>query len=130
MVCLFGSLELFDAAGLQNLRAKSLLLTGYLEYLLTTMLADHYNAGHFSILTPTDPNQRGCQLSLDFPERMMDVFDALHARGVIVDERKPTVIRFAPVPLYNSFTDVYKGVTYLKQAMDQVFGNQGAGRNM
>lgn len=123
MVSLFGSLELFDAAGLQTLRAKSVLLTGYLEHLLKSVLADHYRAGRFSILTPTDPNQRGCQLSLDFPERMVEVFDALHARGVIVDERKPTVIRFAPVPLYNSFIDVLKGVTYLKQAMDHVFEN-------
>lgn len=96
-------------------------LTGYLEKLLHATLDSHFKADHIRILTPSDPEQRGCQLSLEFPERMMDVFDGLHAHGVICDERKPTVIRLAPVPLYNSFGDVYNAVKCLKMVMDQVY---------
>lgn len=121
MVCLLGSLELFDAAGMDRLREKSMRLTMYLEMLLTDVLREHYEAGYFSILTPREVNQRGCQLSLNFPARMMEVFDGLHARGVICDERKPTVIRIAPTPLYNSFADVHRAVFCLKQVLDLVF---------
>lgn len=122
MTVLLASLQIFDEAGsIPALRAKSLKLTGYLEQLLLSVLDDHFKAGHIGILTPTDSAQRGCQLSLDFPERMMQVFEGLHARGVICDERKPTVIRIAPAPLYNSFADVRRAVACLKQVMDTVF---------
>lgn len=118
---LLGSLQVFDAAGFSALRCKSVSLTGYLERLLDTVLGAHQKAGHFSILTPRDPEQRGCQLSLDFPERMMDIFSQLEARGVICDERKPTVIRIAPVPLYNTYTDALRAVLYLKEILDNIF---------
>ncbi|KAI8069753.1 kynureninase [Gilbertella persicaria] len=121
-VSLLGSLQIFEAAGgIQALRQKSLLLTGYLEKLLLNELQTEFENDTIRILTPSDPTQRGCQLSLEFPECMMDVFDALHERGVIVDERKPTVIRVAPTPLYNTFKDVYCFVMQLKEAMKQVY---------
>ncbi|CDH59662.1 kynureninase [Lichtheimia corymbifera JMRC:FSU:9682] len=118
---LLGSLQVFDAAGFSALRSKSVSLTGYLERLLDTVLEAHQKAGHFSILTPRDPEHRGCQLSLDFPQRMMDIFAQLEARGVICDERKPTVIRIAPVPLYNTYTDALRAVLSLKDILDSFF---------
>ncbi|KAI9488503.1 kynureninase [Zychaea mexicana] len=119
---LMGSLELFESATMPKLREKSLRLTAYLEYLLITKLQKkHMEAGHFEILTPSNPEERGCQLSLDFPEKMLTIFDALQSRGVVCDERKPTVIRIAPTPLYNTYTDVYYCVSYLEEILDQVF---------
>ncbi|KAI8058994.1 kynureninase [Gongronella butleri] len=121
-IALMSSLQLYDqAGGVEKLRQKSRGLTLYMERLLRLMLASHFAAGNVRILTPSDPDARGCQLSLEFPTKMMDVFDGLHAHGVICDERKPTVIRLAPVPLYNSYQDVYRGVTCLKEVMDKVF---------
>ncbi|KAI8375031.1 kynureninase [Choanephora cucurbitarum] len=121
-VALLGSLEVFEAAGgVSALRQKSCLLTGYLEQLLLSELSTEFENETIRILTPSDPNQRGCQLSLEFPEHMMDVFDGLHDRGVIVDERKPTVIRVAPTPLYNTFRDVHRFVMQLKKVMQQVY---------
>ncbi|KAI8336522.1 kynureninase [Chlamydoabsidia padenii] len=121
-ISLMSSLQIYEkAGGIQALRAKSLKLTGYLEKLLHLTLDSHFKADNIRILTPTDPERRGCQISVEFPERMMDVFDGLHAHGVICDERKPTVIRLAPVPLYNSYSDVYRAVNCLKKVMDQVY---------
>ncbi|KAG0168969.1 Kynureninase (L-kynurenine hydrolase) [Apophysomyces sp. BC1034] len=120
-ISLLGSLQLFEEAGLDNLRKKSVLLTGYMETLLLTVLEGHHQAGHFRILTPREADQRGCQLSLEFPERMMEVFDKLQSRGVICDERKPTVIRVAPTPLYSTFADVRRFVFYLKDILDAMF---------
>ncbi|KAI8078732.1 pyridoxal phosphate-dependent transferase [Halteromyces radiatus] len=123
-IALLSSLQIYEqAGGIEALRIKSLKLTGYLEKLLHLVLDAHFKADHIRILTPADPEQRGCQLSLEFPERMMDVFDGLHAYGVICDERKPTVIRLAPVPLYNSFADVYRAVMCLAKVMDQVYSS-------
>lgn len=98
------SLDIFDAAGMDHLRAKSLQLTAFLEQVL--MAADPGNS-FFRIITPSDPAQRGCQLSLLTDERGKALFDYLAKNGVIADWREPNVIRFAPVPLYNSFEDVW-----------------------
>jgi kynureninase len=103
---LLASLPLFDAAGLPALRAKSLQLTGYLESLLRAQLADAV-----TILTPSDPEARGCQLSLRLrrtPAEAHKVFDALAAAGFTGDWREPDVIRVAPVPLYNTFVEVWE----------------------
>ncbi|HEV8331472.1 MAG TPA: kynureninase [Steroidobacteraceae bacterium] len=103
---LLASLPLFDAAGVPALRAKSLQLTGYLESLLRAQLADSV-----TILTPADPEARGCQLSLRLRRSSSDahkVFDALAAAGFTGDWREPDVIRVAPVPLYNTFTEVWE----------------------
>ncbi|KAI8917660.1 pyridoxal phosphate-dependent transferase [Powellomyces hirtus] len=113
IMSLLGSLNVFSQTSMTDLRAKSLQLTGYLETLLLAIP----NRG-FKILTPSDPSQRGCQLSLLFEEGlMMKVFEALEREGVIVDERKPDVIRVAPTPLYNTFSDVWQFVNILKTAV-------------
>ena len=99
------SLDIFDEIGMSALREKSLRLTGYLEFLL-----DEINNGEIQFLTPRDPAQRGCQISLLVPEHGRRIFDALQKAGVICDWREPDCIRLAPVPLYNSFMDVYRFV--------------------
>jgi len=103
MVAHHASLDIFEKAGIAALREKSERLTAYLEYLLgqVTQLP-------FEIITPADPKRRGCQLSMLFKDRGREVFDALTAQGVIADWREPNVIRVAPVPLYNTFEDVYR----------------------
>ncbi len=99
------SLDVFDAAGIENLRTKSLQLTGYLQFVLQSALAEK---NLFRILTPSDPTARGCQLSLLTDERGKALFDYLSENGVMADWREPNVIRFAPVPLYNSFEEVWR----------------------
>jgi kynureninase len=94
--------------GMQALREKSERLTGYLLYLL-----DRLPAGRFEVITPRDPAQRGCQLSLlvhdpaHERQRALEVVRALDEAGVVCDFREPNVIRVAPVPLYNTFEDVW-----------------------
>ncbi len=103
---LLASLETFEAAGMPALRAKSLQLTAYLESLLRSQLADSV-----TILTPADPEARGCQLSLRLRRSAAEahkVFDALAAAGFTGDWREPDVIRVAPVPLYNTFAEVWE----------------------
>jgi kynureninase len=96
------SLALFDEAGMPALRRKSLALTGYLEQWVR-----HAAPERVELLTPADPEARGCQLSLRVLDRPHELFEALQSQGIVVDERKPDVIRVAPVPLYNSFADVH-----------------------
>ena len=97
------SLELFRRAGMERLRHKSLQLTGYLEWLVRTQLADV-----LEIVTPADPLRRGAQLSirvLGGREQGRSLFDYLMANGIIGDWREPDVIRISPAPLYNRHTD-------------------------
>ncbi len=113
---LIASLALFEQAGLQRLRQKSLALTGYLEYLLDRLAPD------VELITPRAVESRGCQLSARVagPQgRGQRVFDALTSLGVIGDWRQPDTIRLAPVPLYNSFADVFRGAEALAQALRQ-----------
>jgi kynureninase len=112
MVAHNASLDLFDKAGIQALREKSEKLTAYLEYLLNEIPAQP-----FVIITPSHPTRRGCQLSLLFKERGKEVFDRITEEGVIADWREPNVIRVAPVPLYNSFEDVYRLYEILRNAI-------------
>lgn len=112
---LLASLPLFDAAGMDKLREKSLRLTGYLQALLQARLADA-----LSIITPSDPEARGCQLSIRLHRSPTDaraVFDSLASQGVFCDWREPDIIRVAPVPLYNSFLDAWRFVAALEQAL-------------
>ncbi len=102
-VSLKASLELFDRAGIEKLRAKSLQLTAYLEYLLHQL-----PNLRFEIITPVDVNSRGAQLSLYFTERGKEIHDKMIESGIIVDYREPGVIRVAPAPMYCSFVDVYR----------------------
>lgn len=100
-----------------NLRAKSILLTGYLEYLLDRQL----NGLGFKIITPRNPHQRGCQLSLKFLEKKIrdKVSKELMSYGIVIDERDDT-IRVAPTPLYNTFSEVFKFVKTLKIIMSDL----------
>lgn len=95
---------------MEALRKKSLELTGYMEHLLLKHPLDAPpEEKPFTIITPSDPAQRGAQLSiLLHPGYLETVFAKLNASGVIVDERKPDVIRVAPAPLYNTFSDVWQ----------------------
>lgn len=111
MASLRASMELFDEVGMETLRKKSVLLTGYLEYLLK----DAEPQLGIRVITPKDPNQRGCQLSLQTQARGKDLFNKLTENGVICDWREPDVIRIAPVPLYNSFLDAWRFVNILKR---------------
>ena len=102
-VCLKAALEMFDEAGMEKLRVKSIQLTGYLEYLLGQLT--HLQ---FEIITPADPAGRGVQLSLYFTNRGREIYDKMIDSGIVVDYREPGVIRVAPAPMYCSFEDVYR----------------------
>jgi kynureninase len=106
---LLASLDLVDrAGGMPALRAKSEKLTSFLEELIEARLLDTLD-----IITPAEPERRGCQLSLRVAggrERGRELFDYLVSVGVLGDWREPDVIRISPVPLYNSFKDVYRFV--------------------
>lgn len=109
------SLAIFNEAGMATLREKSLALTGFMEQLILTRLADE-----IEIITPSDPQLRGCQLSLRIkqqPEASKAINDALVASDIVSDWRAPDVIRFAPVPLYNTFTDVWHGIAGLEREL-------------
>jgi len=115
-----GSLDTIKkAGGIKTLREKAIKLSGYMRFLLETELADE-----IEILTPSDANSSGSQLSLalklqdgDSPDRSKQIFDAIETKGVTGDWRYPNVIRVAPVPQYNSFEDVYRFVQILKTAV-------------
>ncbi|KAF0879078.1 kynureninase [Crocuta crocuta] len=122
LVCsLHASLEIFKQATMKALRRKSILLTGYLEF----MINHYYNKDKadtkrpfVNIITPSRIEDRGCQLTLTFSIPIKNVFQELEKRGVVCDKREPDGIRVAPVPLYNSFHDVYKFIKILASALD------------
>ncbi len=100
------ALEVFAKAGFDALCEKSHRLTGYLEYIIDTVCAENKNA-NLQIITPRNISERGCQLSVLTGNNGKKIFDYLSDNGVIADWREPNVIRLAPVPLYNSFEDVF-----------------------
>lgn len=102
MAALRASLDIFDKVGMNALADKSFHLTAYAEMLLREI-----KNLKFEIITPSNPLERGCQLSLLFKSKGKQVFEALQKNGVVADWREPNVIRIAPVPLYNSYEDVY-----------------------
>tara|TARA_A100001011_G_C14240903_1_gene813214 strand:- start:903 stop:1613 length:711 start_codon:yes stop_codon:yes gene_type:complete len=106
------SLDMFEKVGIHELRKKSVLLTGYLEYLLKNNVAIK---PHINILTPKNKSERGCQLSLYFYNQGRRAFDHLAKNGVVLDWREPNVIRVAPVPFYNTFQEVGRVVDLLNQ---------------
>ncbi len=109
LAALRASMEIFDEVGMEALREKSIRLTSSLEALLRRQANRR-----FVIITPGDPEQRGCQLSMLVNERGRDLFEHLRRNGVVCDWREPNVIRIAPVPLYNTFSDVYRFVHILQ----------------
>lgn len=113
MAAIRASLSVFKDAGFDNLRAKSEKLTGFMEFLIDELGNDQIN-----IITPRDPNQRGCQLSIQLKNADKTTHSKLTKAGVISDWREPDVIRVAPTPLYNSFEDVYEFVERLKKVLN------------
>lgn len=108
---LLASLEIFQQAGIKNLRKKSLLLTGYLEFLLNEIQSDS-----FQIITTNKKEERGCQLSIYMHKNGKKVFDKITKAGIFADWREPNVIRVAPVPLYNTFEEVFRFVETFKKS--------------
>ena len=114
-----------------SIRQKSRLLTGYLEHLLT-----HYPISssspedkddprkHYQIITPSDPLQRGAQLSIKLhdPAHLKYIMHFLEENGVVVDERKPDVVRVAPAPLYSTFEDVWRFVELWREGVQRAVG--------
>jgi len=108
------SLELFRKAGFKALRRKSVLLTGYLDFLIRSL------PGYgkvFEIITPSNPDERGCQLSLFLPQSGKRIFQILTRNGVMADWREPGVIRISPVPMYTSFENVYRFYEIFSKAL-------------
>ncbi len=100
------SLAMFDAVGMAALREKSVALTSFLEMAVRALVPDA------EILTPSDPTARGAQLSIRVPDAPRRL-EALETHGVIGDFREPDVIRFAPVPLYNTYLDAWRAARAL-----------------
>ncbi|MDG1013945.1 MAG: kynureninase [Flavobacteriaceae bacterium] len=113
MAAIKASLALFSEVGMPSLTKKSKQLTGYLEYLILKL-----NNKNISIITPKDPKQRGCQLSIQVKNANKSLHTKLTEAHVITDWRTPDVIRCAPVPFYNSFEDVFKMVEILKNILN------------
>jgi kynureninase len=112
LAALKASLDIFDEAGIKALTAKSKKLTGYLEFLLGEIQDER-----ISVITPSNPEMRGCQLSIRVKNADKNLFEAITNKGVVADWREPDVIRVAPVPLYNSFSDVWKFAEILKDCL-------------
>ncbi|KAL4965574.1 kynureninase [Aspergillus stella-maris] len=115
------SLELFNRTSMSEIREKSLKITGYLEHLLLTYPLDGLDKKPFSIITPPNPSERGAQLSLRLdPGLLDDVLETLEEHSVVIDERKPDVIRVAPAPLYNTFEEVFQFCQIFLEACKKV----------
>jgi kynureninase len=115
LAALKASLEIFDSAGFNNLLEKARLMSEYLFFVL-----NHINTHKekFTIITPSDPEQRGCQVSLSLHHNAKALFDSLIPHGIFADWREPNVIRIAPVPLYNSFEDIFFFAHTLQQLLN------------
>lgn len=113
MAAIRASLDVYDEAGFDNLRKKSMKLTGFLEFLIDELKDDR-----ISIITPSNPDERGCQLSIQLKDADKTLHTKLTQAGVISDWREPDVIRVAPAPLYNSYKDVFLFVERLKDLLD------------
>jgi kynureninase len=108
------SLQIFDEAGIENLRMKSKMLTGFLEFILNDFNNENPENA-LQIITPKNADERGCQLSLAAKQNGKAIFKKLSDAGAIADWREPNVIRMSPVPLYNTFEDVWNAGTILKK---------------
>jgi len=114
---LLSSLEIYDNVGEEQRLIKQRLITGYLEMMVNKVIED---GADIRILTPSDPDQRGSMLSIKLNDSSssLDLYAELARRGVVVDARKPgMVIRVTPIPLYNSYQDVWKFIQKLKEIL-------------
>ena len=115
MAPLLASLAIFQRAGIKRLREKSTVLSGFLQAIIEQRLP-----GKVDIMTPSSPDARGCQLSLRIRRPAAEAkrcHERLAAAGVVADWREPDVLRLAPVPLYNSFSDVFAAADALSLAL-------------
>ena len=112
MAAIKASLDIFEKVGMDALVKKSKKLTGFFEYLVNEIASDT-----IEIITPTNPNERGCQLSLQVKNADKNLHKKLTENNIITDWREPDVIRCAPVPMYTSFEDVYHMVTILESLL-------------
>jgi len=103
LAALRASMDIFHEVGMERLRAKSVSLTGYLEFLLEQHASDR-----FSIITPRESERRGAQLSIRVARNGRALCEHLTQAGIVGDWREPDTFRVAPVPLYNSYHDVYR----------------------
>jgi kynureninase len=121
MAALRASLDIFSAAGMERLREKSVKLTAYLEFIVHEINARNNDGKRqVRIITPTDFRERGCQLSFIVGNGGRELFRRLTEHGVVADWREPDVLRAAPVPLYNSFEDVYNFGVILSAALNDL----------
>lgn len=109
------SLEIFEAAGMPALRAKS---KEMVEFALSCL--DEIDGDKINILVPDDPDSRGCQISLQVKNADKELFRCLEAHDVISDWREPDVIRIAPVPLYNTFSEIFHFSEILKAGLTKI----------
>jgi kynureninase len=117
LTCLSGALSVFEKTEMRRLRDKALMLTAYAEVLLAGVAERNQVGGRdpFEIITPRDARWRGTQLSVLLQDELMDrVSEGLVEGGVVCDKRKPGIIRVAPVPLYNTFEDVWRFMRVLE----------------
>ena len=117
MAAHLASLDIFDEVGMEKLCAKRDQLTAYLEFIIDDISNKHKDLCTFEIITPRNQAQRGAQLSMLVHGKGKAIFDKLSEAGVVADWREPNVIRLAPVPLYNSFEDVYYFGKHLADAI-------------
>jgi kynureninase len=110
------SLDVFDEAGIDQLHEKRKLLTGYLHYVLND-INSRLLEKVIRIITPANENERGCQVSILMLKRGQEIFSELTKQGVLADWREPNVIRVAPVPLYNSFEDIWRFGQIIENAL-------------
>ena len=117
MAAHLASLDIFDEVGIEKLCEKRDQLTAYLEFIIDSISEKHKDLCTFEIITPRNKSQRGAQLSMLVHGKGKAIFDKLSDAGVVADWREPNVIRLAPVPLYNSFEDVYYFGKHLEDAI-------------
>lgn len=117
MAAHLASLEIFNAAGMGALVKKGKALSAFLAEVVSAVSERH--GAEFRIITPLDEAQRGCQISFVAPHHGKELFSTLSAAGVVADWREPNVIRMAPVPLYNSYSDVAAFGTILSSILEK-----------
>jgi len=118
LAALRAAMDIFAEAGMDRLRAKSVSLTGYMEFLLDRQ-CDRPGSSQFEILTPKNPDRRGAQLSIRLPRNGRRLCNELIAEGVIGDWREPDTFRVAAVPLYNSYLDVYRFAEHFSKKLSR-----------
>lgn len=118
LTALCASMSVFDKTSIEDLRQKSLRLTCYLEHLIDLARAEYEGEAPFRVITPRDTNQRGAQLCVLLQSgKLQPVSEALEEAGVIADKREPGVVRVAPVPMYNTYEDVWRFMQILRKAV-------------